>query len=61
MVARADARFWQRTLLLQLGCDLAQGYGIARPMPGDNLPAWATSWVSESDWLGVPFLDGRTA
>ncbi len=29
-----------RKMLLQLGCELAQGYGIARPMPADELPAW---------------------
>jgi EAL domain-containing protein (putative c-di-GMP-specific phosphodiesterase class I) len=29
------------TALLQLGCELAQGYGIARPMPPDLIPAWA--------------------
>ncbi|WP_409525496.1 putative bifunctional diguanylate cyclase/phosphodiesterase [Nitrincola sp. MINF-07-Sa-05] len=26
--------------LLTLGCELAQGYGIARPMPADRLPVW---------------------
>ncbi|KAA0873586.1 bifunctional diguanylate cyclase/phosphodiesterase [Nitrincola tapanii] len=26
--------------LLQLGCHLGQGYGIARPMPADQLSAW---------------------
>ncbi len=28
-------------LLKQMGCDLAQGYFIARPMPGSELMAWA--------------------
>ena len=28
-------------LLKQMGCDLAQGYYIARPMPGNELMAWA--------------------
>lgn len=37
-------------LLMKLGCDLAQGYGIARPMPGDNLPAWAASWKPAPEW-----------
>ena len=39
------------TLLLQLGCELAQGYGIAQPMPGDELPAWAVAWRPETEWL----------
>jgi len=28
-------------LLKKMGCDLAQGYFIARPMPGSELMAWA--------------------
>ena len=41
------------TALLQLGCELAQGYGIARPMPADQLPAWATHWQPDAAWGGV--------
>ncbi|MDD5031006.1 MAG: EAL domain-containing protein, partial [Rhodoferax sp.] len=44
------------TLLLQLGCDLAQGYGIARPMPGSSVPAWADHWEPEPEWLNLPLL-----
>jgi EAL domain-containing protein (putative c-di-GMP-specific phosphodiesterase class I) len=40
--------------LLALGCDLAQGYGIARPMPADQLPAWASGWRPEPEWLVSP-------
>ena len=39
------------TALLQLGCDLAQGYGIARPMPGDAMPAWAAAWQPDTAWF----------
>lgn len=30
--------------LLALGCELAQGFGIARPMPASDLPAWVATW-----------------
>ena len=30
--------------LLNLGCALAQGYGIARPMSGDAFLEWAKAW-----------------
>ncbi len=31
-------------LLLKSGCDLAQGYFIANPMPAGDLPGWIRSW-----------------
>jgi len=40
-------------VLLQLGCDLAQGYGIARPMPAEELPGWVAQWRPDSRWLHV--------
>lgn len=40
-------------MLLQLGCDLAQGFGIARPMPAEQLPAWARSFAPDELWNSV--------
>jgi diguanylate cyclase (GGDEF)-like protein/PAS domain S-box-containing protein len=37
-------------MLLQLGCELAQGYGIARPMPASNFPEWAKNWSPDPAW-----------
>ncbi|WP_286240054.1 bifunctional diguanylate cyclase/phosphodiesterase [Neptuniibacter halophilus] len=31
-------------ILLSIGCELAQGYGIARPMPAAELPDWLVRW-----------------
>ena len=32
--------------LQRLGCRLAQGYGIGRPMPAASLPGWCVQWQS---------------
>ena len=39
--------------LLQLGCHLAQGYGIARPMPAAELPAWVRQWAHDAPWKAL--------
>ena len=38
------------TALLQLGCELAQGYGIAKPMPASDIPAWTRGWKPDANW-----------
>ncbi len=37
-------------LLLSIGCELAQGYGISRPMPAADLPAWVLRWTQLEVW-----------
>ena len=48
------------TALLHLGCELAQGYGIARPMPAEQLPTWAATWQPDAVWRAVPIF-GETS
>lgn len=36
--------------LLDLGCELAQGYGISRPMPGDQVLQWKAGWHPYPSW-----------
>ena len=38
------------TVLLKLGCELAQGYGIARPMPASDIPKWISEWKPDVTW-----------
>ncbi|TVO55292.1 EAL domain-containing protein [Denitromonas halophila] len=44
-------------LLLQLGCEQAQGYGIARPMSAEALTAWAQGWTAPVAWAQTGQLD----
>jgi diguanylate cyclase (GGDEF)-like protein/PAS domain S-box-containing protein len=41
-------------MLLQLGCELAQGYGIAHPMPAHAVPGWLAAWRPDSRWVDRP-------
>ncbi len=36
--------------LRQMGCRLVQGYGIAKPMPAEQLPAWCIAWLKSGVW-----------
>ena len=36
--------------LMKIGCDLAQGYGIARPMPPKDIPHWIDEWKAPDKW-----------
>ncbi|MGF6221066.1 putative bifunctional diguanylate cyclase/phosphodiesterase [Pseudomonas frederiksbergensis] len=44
-------------LLLRLGCEVAQGYFIARPMPPGEVPDWVARFVAPSQWQAL----GQTA
>jgi EAL domain-containing protein (putative c-di-GMP-specific phosphodiesterase class I) len=39
--------------LLHLGCYLAQGYGIGRPMPAEQFMNWSETWQKEAKWTGL--------
>jgi EAL domain-containing protein (putative c-di-GMP-specific phosphodiesterase class I) len=44
-------------MLLRLGCQVAQGYGIARPMPGSAVPDWVSEWRPDPRWANVSAVD----
>ena len=37
-------------LLMQLGCQVAQGYIISRPLPGEEMFVWADKWQAPDAW-----------
>jgi EAL domain-containing protein (putative c-di-GMP-specific phosphodiesterase class I) len=40
--------------LLDLGCDFAQGFVVARPMAGQEIPGWAAGWRAFPSWRNRP-------
>ena len=40
----------QGLALIHLGCTLGQGYGIALPMPAQDLPGWIATWRNDPSW-----------
>jgi len=37
-------------LLMRLGCDIAQGRGIAEPMPAEDVIAWSEGYMPDAKW-----------
>ena len=51
VIAEGVETIKQGKMLLQLGCDLAQGYGIGHPMPATEIPNWVSTWRPDPSWL----------
>lgn len=43
--------------LLRCGCQWAQGYGIARPMPPERIPEWMAQWTMPESWKAATLSD----
>jgi hypothetical protein len=46
-------------LLLHLGCQVGQGFGIARPMPAADLPAWIAAFQPDPNWSSPAIQSSR--
>ena len=57
VVAEGIETVEQGHMLLQLSCELAQGYEIARPMPAQDLPEWINNWKADSSWKKARILN----
>ncbi|MBK8577231.1 MAG: EAL domain-containing protein [Candidatus Accumulibacter sp.] len=54
IIAQGVESVEQGEMLLQLGCERAQGFFIGRPMPADAIPAWVATWHPDPAWVGRP-------
>ena len=44
--------------LLALGCELAQGFGISKPLPADEVPGWIERWSMRDSWALLSAQEG---
>jgi EAL domain-containing protein (putative c-di-GMP-specific phosphodiesterase class I) len=42
------------SLLKSMGCELAQGFVIAKPMPANEIPEWVSRWQPDTAWKETP-------
>jgi len=47
-------------MLVQLGCTLMQGYGIARPMPANQMSGWIGQWRDKAIWLSLDITNKKS-
>lgn len=57
LVAEGVESYEHGLLLSALGCDLAQGYFIAKPMPVTEIDAWLAQWQVPEAWTTVSLLN----
>ena len=50
VIAEGVETIEQGELLILLGCEHAQGYAIAKPMPASNVLPWLKEWRPYSAW-----------
>lgn len=50
VIAEGVERIEHGSLLLQLGCELGQGYAISQPLIGAQVPVWISQWTPPPVW-----------
>jgi EAL domain-containing protein (putative c-di-GMP-specific phosphodiesterase class I) len=46
-------------MLLRIGCNMAQGYGVARPMPASEFLPWCRQWKAPERWRHLSVIPRR--
>ncbi len=50
VIAEGVETIEQGELLIKLGCEVGQGYAIAKPMPVDKVLPWLREWQPDTAW-----------
>lgn len=50
VVAEGVETIEQGIVLLRLGCDVIQGFAVARPLPPESVPEWVAGYKPDSAW-----------
>lgn len=53
VIAEGVETLAQGEMLLRLGCEWAQGYAIARPMPAQDFLRWRSTWDAPPAWKAL--------
>ncbi len=51
VIAEGIETIEQGFILLLMRCELAQGYGIAKPMPANEIPGWLDNFKPNQQWI----------
>jgi diguanylate cyclase (GGDEF)-like protein/PAS domain S-box-containing protein len=54
VVAEGIETIQQGEMLLKMGCELGQGFVIAKPMMASEIPAWRSVWKPYQAWIASP-------
>ncbi len=53
VIAEGVETLEQGAMLMQLGCQVMQGYGFARPMSAEQILPWVAQWYEETVWQKI--------
>tara|TARA_R110001583_G_scaffold7720_3_gene37860 strand:+ start:39454 stop:43026 length:3573 start_codon:yes stop_codon:yes gene_type:complete len=56
VIAEGVESIEQGNMLLRLGCEEAQGYLIAKPMPAEEIIQWMNEWSPPCEWKNIKTL-----
>lgn len=59
VIAEGVETIEQGEMLLRLGCEHGQGYGIARPMPAQDIPDWIRQWRAVPSWAEQSLIEAQ--